>query len=133
VTGALRGVLFGLCAWTAACGATGVDTVPEGSWGGEHVAVEVTTDGAVVNLDCAHGAITAPLRLDPDGGYSLPGYYVRDVGPQTDPENRQPARYSGHSDGRTLTLSFTLEDGSLADGPFTAFLGSPAQLQQCRQ
>jgi hypothetical protein len=125
-------VLAALGAWTAACGGA-VDRVPEGSWGGEHVALEVASAGAAVDLDCAHGEITAPLLLDPDGGFSVPGYYVRDVGPETDPENRQAATYSGRSDGQKLTLSFALLDGSLADGPFTAFLGAPAQLEECRQ
>jgi hypothetical protein len=114
-----------------ACGGSAVDRVPEGSWGGEHVGLLVGPAGAVVDLDCAHGEITAPMRLDEDGGFSLPGYYVRDVGPAEVPENRRAATYSGRSDGQSLTLSFTAEDG-FAGGPFTAFPGAPAQVQECR-
>jgi hypothetical protein len=116
-----------------ACGQGGPsDRVAEGPWGGEHLAVLVGPTGATVGFDCAHGAITVPLRLDPDGRFTLPGYYVRDVGPTEDPENRQPATYSGSSDGQRLTLSFVVIDSGVADGPFTAFLGAAAQLQQCR-
>ena len=131
----VRGVrpLLGLVALVAACGAGpgNLDRVPEGPWGGEHVSLVVRATGAEVDLDCAHGEITVPLRLGPDGRFSLPGYYVRVVGPPFGPENRQPATYFGSSDGRRLTLSFTLENGD-SDGPFTAFPGGPALVRECR-
>lgn len=115
-----------------ACGGSALDRVPEGSWGGEHVGLLVEPAGAAVDLDCAHGAITAPMRLDADGGFSLPGYYIRDVGPAQATGDRRAATYSGRSDGQSLTLSFTLSDGEGAGGPFTAFPGVPAQVQECR-
>jgi hypothetical protein len=133
VSGTGTRALVALSALAAACGGgPGLDRVPEGPWGGEHVALLVAAEGAVVDLDCGHGEITAPLRLDAEGGFDLPGYHVRDVGPVEDPENRRPAMYSGTYDGRRLTLSFRILDGGEADGPFTAFLGAPAQLQECR-
>ena len=118
----------------AACGgsAGGPDRVPEGPWGGEHVALVVRGSGADVDLDCAHGAITVPLRLEPDGSFRLPGYYVRDVGPALDPESRLPAAYFGRFDGREITLSFTLVDDGSGAGPFTALPGAPAELEECR-
>jgi hypothetical protein len=114
-----------------ACGESAMDRVPEGSWGGEHVGLLVGPAGAAVDLDCAHGEITAPMRLDDDGGFSLPGYYIRDVGPAEVPEDRPAATYSGRYDGRSLTLSFVADTGE-SGGPFTAFPGAPAQLQECR-
>jgi hypothetical protein len=95
------------------------------------VSLLVRATGALVDLDCAHGEITVPLRLEPDGGFRLPGYYVRDVGPTFDPENRQPATYFGSSEGTRLTLSFSLQNGE-SDGPFTAFPGGPPSVEQCR-
>jgi hypothetical protein len=115
-----------------ACGGSVMDRVPEGSWGGEHVGLLVGPAGAAVDLDCAHGEITAPMRLDPDGGFSLPGYYVPDVGPAEVPEDRRAATYSGRSDGQSLTLSFALAEGGDSGGPFIAFPGAPAQVQECR-
>jgi hypothetical protein len=115
-----------------ACGGSVMDRVPEGTWGGEHVGLLVGPAGAAVDLDCAHGEITAPLRLDSDGRFSLPGYYVRDIGPADVPEVRRPATYSGGSDGRSLTLSFAIVEGGESGGPFTAFPGAPAQVQECR-
>jgi hypothetical protein len=132
VTG--RRALLALSALAAACGrGPAPERVPEGAWGGEHIALVVAAEGAVVDLDCAHGEITAPLRLDPDGGFDLPGYHVRDVGPTEDPEDRRPATYSGTYDGRRLTLSFRVLGGGEAGGPFTAFLGASTQLQECRR
>jgi len=118
----------------AACGGGpgALDRVPEGPWGGEHVALFVRGTGAAVDLDCAHGEITVPFRLDADGSFRLPGYYVRDVGPTLEPENRLTASYFGRFDGRAITLSFALLEDGLADGPFTAFPGAPAQLEECR-
>jgi len=128
----VAGRVFVCLALAGACGGgSGLGRVPEGPWGGEHVSLDVRSIGAGVGLDCAHGEITAPLRLEPDGTFDLPGYYVRDVGPSFDPERRLPARYSGRSDGQKLTLSFVLEDGS-GEGPFTAFLGAESVVQACR-
>jgi hypothetical protein len=126
--------ILALCALAAGCGRGpgGLDRVPEGAWGGEHVSLLVHATGAEVDLDCARGEITVPLRLDAGGAFRLPGYYVREVGPLLDPENRQPVLWSGTTDGQRLTLSFTFEGGGGGDGPFTAFAGAPAQVQQCR-
>jgi hypothetical protein len=119
--------------WLAlACGGSAVDRVPEGSWGGEHLGLRVGPAGAAVDLDCAHGEITAPMRVDPDGAFSLPGYYVRDVGPAEVPENRRAATYTGRSDGQSLTLSFVVAETGDSGGPFTAFAGATAQVQECR-
>lgn len=125
--------LLTMSAVAAACGGPGgLDRVPEGPWGGEHVALVVRATGAAVDLDCAHGEITVPLRLEPDGSFRFPGYYVRDVGPAMEPENRRPAAYFGSFDGRRLALSFTLLDDGFTEGPFMAFPGGQAELQQCR-
>jgi hypothetical protein len=109
-----------------------LEGVPEGAWGGDHVGLVVGAAGAAVDLDCAHGEITVPLRLGADGSFRLPGYLVHDVGPAHDPELRLPATYSGSSDGHRITLSFTLTDTGEGAGPFTAFLGAPAQVYKCR-
>jgi hypothetical protein len=132
VSGGGRLALLTVAALAAACGTRGhLDRVPEGPWGGEHVSLVVGATGAAVALDCAHGAITVPLRLDPDGRFQLPGFYVRDVGPMFDPENHQPATWSGSSDGRRHILSYALENGD-GGGPFTAFPGATPLVQACR-
>jgi hypothetical protein len=127
-------MLLMVSALAAGCGGDSGDLgrVPLGPWGGEHVALVVRTSGALVSLDCAHGEITVPLRLEPDGRFQLPGYYVTDVGPMLEPENRRPASYFGRFDGRELTLSFTVIEDGFTAGPFSASPGVQAGLQQCR-
>ena len=125
--------LLVLTVLAAACGAgSGGTSVPEGAWGGEHVGLDVRAAGTGVLLDCAHGEITVPLRLDSDGSFSLPGYYIRDVGPAHPTVTGRPATYFGSSDGHRLRLSFTLLDDGQTEGPFTAVLGAPAEVQRCR-
>jgi hypothetical protein len=133
VEAAARRALALVSALTAACGGSsgGVDRVPGGSWGGEHVALRVHDTGADVDLDCAHGAITVPLHLETDGSFRLPGYFVADVGPSFDPEIRRPATYFGDYDGQRLLLSLALDEGG-GRGPFTAVLGGTAVVAECR-
>lgn len=126
-------MLLVVSALAAACDSGGLGRVPDGPWGGEHVGLVVRAIGATVSLDCAHGEITVPLRLDSDGRFSLPGYYVRDVGPALEPENRRPATYFGSFDGHQLTLSVTLIEDSFTDGPFVALPGGQANVQRCRE
>src|SRR5437016_8340462 len=38
-----------------------------GTWGGEHVILDVSKNGAVLEFDCAHGQIDQPLILDKKG------------------------------------------------------------------
>ena len=117
----------------AACGgSSGLERVPEGAWGGEHVGLVVGAAGAAVELDCAHGEITVALVLEADGSFALPGYLVHDVGPAHDPELRLPATYTGSSDGRSITLSITVSETGESRGPFTALLGAPPQVYKCR-
>jgi len=43
------------------------DVVPNGAWGGDHVLLTVTDNGGRVELNCAHGTLDHPLRLDDAG------------------------------------------------------------------
>jgi hypothetical protein len=108
--------------------------VPDGDWGGEHVALTVDAAGARVEFDCAHGALTAPLKLDAKGSFDVPGYFVLEHGgPEpADPKDEQrPARYFGTSDGREIRFSLRLTEDGTVLGPFAATLGAPARLVKC--
>lgn len=118
-----------------ACGASGsLDRVPEGAWGGEHVALIVEATGARVELDCAHGAATAALTLDAGGRFDVPGYFVPEHGgPSREIEQQDPlpARYVGTSDGREVRVSIHVTGDSTTLGPFSAKHGAPPQLFKC--
>src|SRR5215472_2679783 len=69
-----------------------------GSWGGQHASLQVSDNGARLELDCAHGEISGPVRKDENS-------------------SAQSARYIGHIDGDTMTLKIVR--GQQESGPFT--------------
>lgn len=107
--------------------------VPEGKWGGQHVRLEVTAEGAEFEFDCAHGRLKGPLLLQ-NGRFAATGTYVRERGPVRLDEAEQGQRvfFKGEVEGSrmTLTLSFS-EDGSEAE-TFTLTHGAEARLFKCK-
>ena len=128
-------VLVGGAAVASGCGGSangGLDRVPEGEWGGAHVAVTVERGGASVQFDCAHGAITVPLELESDGTFRAAGYFVQEHGgPAQEDEDRRPATYWGSSDGRQLRFAIALTEEGQTLGPFSATLGATPDLFRC--
>src|SRR3979411_2412047 len=47
--------------------------LPVGLWGGEHISMEVTGQGATVEYDCAHATIGQRIALDRRGRFDVPG------------------------------------------------------------
>lgn len=48
-----------------------------GTWGGEHIAMEVTDAGATIEYDCAHGRITEKIAPNPEGKFETKGVHTR--------------------------------------------------------
>ena len=119
----------------AACESeTALDRVPEGDWGGEHVALSVAAGGASVEFDCAHGWLDDPLRLDSQQQFRSEGRYVSEGGPLPPGQEpyERPAVYRGALAGSRLTFTVRLGDPDQALGPFSAELGVPPRLVKCR-
>lgn len=112
---------------------SGLDRVPKGEWGGEHVRLTVEDNGGTIEFDCAHGSLDEPLALDGSGRFDVKGSLVAEGGPTQKDEtgNARPARYRGESDGRLMSLEVTLEGGESA-GKFSLVKGGPARLIKCR-
>jgi hypothetical protein len=125
-------VAVGLLAAAACFDSRPTHEVAHGTWGGDHVRLTVTAEGGQLEFDCAHGAMTAPLMVEADDHFSVPGYFVREHGgPVRDgeAEERRPTVYAGEVDAPTLTFTFGV-DGETA-GPFTVAFGRPARLTKC--
>jgi hypothetical protein len=125
-----------LAAAGAGCGSSGpgLERVPPGLWGGEHVSVQVTVSDATLQFDCAHGYVPERIRVDGDGRFSVAGVFVREHGGPISPGEREdshPARYEGSTDGRMLSFEVQLTDQPGTVGPFQASLGGPARLFRC--
>ena len=109
--------------------------VPEGSWGGVHIGMEVADKGADIEFDCAHCTISERLVLDREGRFRTKGAYVREHGgPIREGETpvSHPASYSGNVRGKVMTLTVALTDSSESIGTFTLTQGSEARVFKCR-
>ena len=64
------------------------------TWGGEHIRLQITTDGTVVEFDCASGTITKPVQVDAQGQFRLTGMFTREQpGPMvSNPEDARKVR-----------------------------------------
>ena len=113
-------------------GASRLERVPKGEWGGQHVRLTVEDAGGTIEFDCAHGSLDEPLLLDSSGHFDVKGRLVAEGGPvqKDEAETARPARYRGESDGQHLRLQVTLEGGEDA-GTFSLAKGSPARLFKC--
>jgi hypothetical protein len=122
--------------WLQAAGLRAVahgNAVAAGTWGGDHVILEVSEKGAEVEFDCARGQITQPITLDKHGDFDIAGTFTPEHGgPVGRDEAAAPARarYSGHVDGDTMSLTVTL--GEEKAGTYTLTRGSRPILRKCR-
>ena len=104
-----------------------------GGMGREHIVLEVSEKGAEAEFDCAHGQVMQPIMLDKHGDFDVAGTLTPEHGgPVRRDENvmAAPARYSGHVDGHTMSLTVTL--GKEKVGSFTLIRGSLPNLTKCR-
>src|ERR1700716_3009485 len=51
-------------------------SVASGTWGGEHIVLEVSEKGADVELDCAHGEVTQHITLGKHGDFDVAGTFT---------------------------------------------------------
>jgi hypothetical protein len=108
--------------------------VQTGTWGGEHIALTVSGDGAHLEFDCASGDITGPLTIDTDGRLSIEGVYIQGHGGpirSDEQSDRKRARYSGRVEGTKLTLDITLIDSNESVGSFTLTHGAEPIVRKC--
>ena len=109
------------------------DAVPPGNYGGEHVIMEISKNGATFEFDCAHGETHAPLALDKQGNFQVAGTFTAEHGgPVRENEVRSPtpATYSGHVDAENLRLTVKVKDQQV--GTFNLVRDAHPLLRKCR-
>jgi len=115
-----------------ATGAANANQNLSGVWGGLHVILEISSDGATLEFDCASGAIKDPILLDAAGHFDVVGSYNRQgpgparQGVKTDSD----ARYSGTVDGNTMKLKVQLP-GSSEILEFSLTHGRAGKITKC--
>ena len=109
------------------------ESMTRGTWGGNHVSMEVSDEGARIEYACAHGAITEPIRVDREGKFSAKGTHVQERGGpiREGSQNAEQVVYSGTIDGKTLTLTVTKSSTDEVIGTFTLTLGKVSRIRKC--
>lgn len=110
-------------------------SLPAGIWGGEHIQMEVTAEGASIEYDCAQSMIPTPLRPDSEGRFQVQGTFAFEHGgPIREGETpaSRPVDYTGVIKGQRMTLSVKFTDAAEILDTFTLTQGSEGQLFKCR-
>ena len=105
-----------------------------GEWGGLHLAISVTTKGATLEFDCAHGQFDKPLPRN-TRRFALRGTYVPEHGGpllKGEVSNSQAALYTGTVTGNQMTIAVRLLDTDQQIGRFVVKRGEPARLFKCK-
>lgn len=108
-------------------------TALSGQWGGQHVGVVLEGGVGRLEYDCASGTIDQPVIPAPDGRFTAAGTHIPGQGGpvrvgQIFTSHR--ATYAGRVEGEAMTLTATLEDGTVI-GPYTLTRGAEPQLVRC--
>jgi hypothetical protein len=106
-----------------------------GTWGGEHISLEITAEGGAVEYDCAHGTIDQKIVANSEGRFTLRGTHVREHGGPVrkgETADSHPAHFVGQIKGDTMTLTVTESDTKEAVGTFTLVYGQQPRLMKCR-
>ena len=109
--------------------------IPDGTWGGPHIRISVEGKLAAVEYDCAHGTIEGPLNTDGEGRFRLSGSHIRERGGPVrlgKAPDSHPAKYTGWTDGKKMTLAVTLENTNEELGTFELTRGQEGRLWKCK-
>ena len=104
-------------------------------WGGHHISMKVTPQGATLEFDCAHGNILEPIKANAKGEFTARGTYTPERGGPVSRDNPPPdlpATYKGSIDGDTMRLEIMLAEKDQAPEPFTLTRGKVGRLVKCR-
>jgi hypothetical protein len=115
---------------------TGTDSehVAVGTWGGDHIRLDVVPGGATLEYDCAHGTIDEPIVVGAGSRFSAAGTHTFEHGGPIrvdEPPNRHPARYDGRVVGDTMELTVTVADTHQRLGTFMLFFRDSSRLVKC--
>lgn len=123
-----------LAACSQSVGSGGRDAPVTGTWGGEHLRLELTSAGGDAEYDCAHGGLQEPITVDARGMFDVAGVHIREHGgPVREGEqvDSLPARFAGRVDGDRMTLRVFVGARPDTLGPFQLTRGADARILKC--
>ncbi|HVF67075.1 MAG TPA: hypothetical protein VM914_05410 [Pyrinomonadaceae bacterium] len=109
------------------------DALLPGVWGGQHIRVDVTENGARVELDCAHASVEGKVYVDGSGRFSAAATYQREHGgPVREEEEARGERVmlSGRVGGSLMSLTITR--GRTRLGTYSLTRDREARVVKCR-
>lgn len=110
------------------------DRLRVGTWGGDDAVALVEAAQVHVHVGCTKGDFPAPVDLDAQGRFSVPGSYVLrafpvEVGPPL------PAQFAGVVQGTRLTMTIavndTVEHKLVVLGPVVVTFGREPRMGPC--
>lgn len=108
--------------------------LPTGTWGGQHIRIEVGPTAATIDYDCATGSIAGPFKLDSKGRFNWRGRHMQEHGGpvrRDEDSSGQPATYSGSVHGDVMTLTVSLGDDREVER-YTLKRGSSGKVFKCK-
>lgn len=127
-----RAFIAGLVGLAACSGAATFrpGPLPAGTWGGDNAALIASDTSAHVHIGCTLGDVHQAIVIDPGGRFDVPGVYSVTAYPvYRGPDH--PARFTGWSDGRVMSLSVTLVDTAVTLGPVQLVFGRDPVMGPC--
>ena len=106
-----------------------------GTWGGQHIRMEVTARGVSIEYDCAHATIDKRIALDRNGRFDVAGMHFSERG---GPVRRgyesggYAVLFAGQVKGKEMTLTVTNSKTHESIGTFTLKYGQQARLMKCK-
>ena len=103
-------------------------------WGGQHVEIEVTPEGATLEFDCATGTISKPLQLDAQGNFKIAGTFTQEhPGPvMRDGNAAAAAIYFGSIHNGTMKLTITSGPQDHSRGEYVLVQGKQGRVVRCK-
>jgi hypothetical protein len=106
-----------------------------GIWGGKHISLEVSEQGAKIEYDCANGTIDKKIILDKNHRFNVLGTHTEEHGGplrENNAPNSYPARFVGQIKGKQMTLTIKRKDNNKVIGTFKLIHGGESFLVKCR-
>ena len=107
--------------------------LPEGTWGGVGIQMNINADSASIEFDCADAEIPGKILIDKNGSFSAQGKFNRrHPGPVR--RNEPPpadAKFTGRVSNNKMTLKITLTSDRTDAGEYTLELGRNARIVRC--
>ncbi|HEX9164537.1 MAG TPA: hypothetical protein VF862_01400 [Gemmatimonadales bacterium] len=117
----------------AGCGEITSFSLSISTWGGSHIAIEITVSGGTVLYDCAMGRIDQPIEVR-NGNFDVTGVHWPGqggpIGVDTTRAGR-PARYLGTVRGDRMTLTVILTDTGETLGLYQLRKGASPLIVAC--